>query len=56
MNEKQKTQQQKRHYAQQRELASLLFRFPKHRFLSLYSNGYRNENEIKLFSKIEYVC
>ena len=56
MNEKQKTQPQKRHYAQQRELASLLFRFPKHRFLPLYSNGCQNENEIKLFRKIEYVC
>ena len=56
MNEKQKTQPQKRHYTQQRELVSPLFRFPKHRFLSLHSNGCQNENEIKLFSKIEYGC
>ena len=29
MNERKKTQTQKQHYAQHRELISLLFRFPK---------------------------
>ena len=35
MNKKKKTQPQKGQYDQHRELVSLLFRFPKHKLLSL---------------------
>ena len=45
MNKKWKTQSQKRHDTQHRELVSILFRFPKHKLLSLCLKSVKMKNQ-----------
>lgn len=45
MNKKWKTQSQKRHETQHRELVSISFRFPKHKLLSLCLKSVKMKNQ-----------
>ena len=58
MNKKKKTQPQKGHYDQHRELVSLLFRFPKHKLLSLNIRMVVKMKKESSFSFVEkeFVC